>query len=846
MTMRRYAAGFIAVAMLAGTQVAAAGASSAPSPSTGNAATSAERLLRASSDGPVTIRRDNAGHTHFVGTAAGRPVQRPPTLPQGATTAAAARAHLTAYGALFGISDQARQLRTERATALGKGQTAVRFQQLAGGVPVLGGELVSVIDSANNLLSISGETSTAVTSSTFSVTAAAARAAALRVTATDRKLAARAVEASAPQQWLYDASLFDSKATAGSRAVWRVEVTAPGYLDVRELVLIDAVTGGVVLHVDEIEHAENRVVCDNANQRNNSYLCDKAHYKRTETGPVSTVTDVNAAFDNAHAASVFYASLGVDLTTLIGSNYGDGVKLRSTVRVCGTSGDCPLQNAFWDGFQMVYGSTFSRADDVVGHELTHGVTQHTSGLVYWFQSGAINESMSDVFGEFIDQQDGTGDDTAGVKWLLGEDLPNDPPARNMKDPTALSQPDRVGGSNWDPATDYYDNGAVHNNSGPGNKAAYLITDGTAGEPGGVFNGANIPTGLGVPKAKWIYWGAEQIMTPGSDYADLADALYASCSALVGGVQGIVIDDCNNVVTPATTATQMLTETGPTAPQNFTITGGYKQIRMRWSTPASDGGHPINSYVLIVTPMSSIGVDNFLPLPPGSRDVTIVDLPAGKTLTFGLMAVTEAGNSAVVSHTLKGTRLSLATASTVPYKRRTHLTGHLTLTDGTAIAGRTITLYRKLSGQTAYHALESKLTGSAGTATFTPLQSRHAWYFVAFPANSTVLLGSHSTAHKVLLAHRLKFTADDLSVRVGHPVHFAGRVFPRDRATATLQRRRVSATTWKTFATVGLTSKGRFKLAWTPRGGADFAWRVVVKKSKSLARGVSRTLIVHVT
>ena len=61
---------------------------------------------------------------------------------------------------------------------------------------------------------------------------------------------------------------------------------------------------------------------------------------------------------------------------------------------------CPYQNAFWDGQQMVYGAGFAAADDVVGHELTHGVTDFSAHLFYYYQSGAINESLSDVFGEF--------------------------------------------------------------------------------------------------------------------------------------------------------------------------------------------------------------------------------------------------------------------------------------------------------------------------------------------------------------------------------------------------------------------------------------------------------------
>ena len=72
---------------------------------------------------------------------------------------------------------------------------------------------------------------------------------------------------------------------------------------------------------------------------------------------------------------------------------------------------------------MVFGAGFADADDVVAHELTHGVTDYTSQLFYAFQSGAINEAFSDIMGEFMDQANGRGTDNATTKWQIGEDLP---------------------------------------------------------------------------------------------------------------------------------------------------------------------------------------------------------------------------------------------------------------------------------------------------------------------------------------------------------------------------------------------------------------------------------------
>ena len=388
----------------------------------------------------------------------------------------------------------------------------------------------------------------------------------------------------------------------------------------------------------------------------------------------------------------------------------------------------------------------------MAHELSHGVTQHTSGLVYWNQSGAINESMSDVFGELVDQTDGIGNDDPSVRWQLGEDLPfADPVARSMSNPPAHGQPDRVDGPYWTNSAS--DSGGVHTNSGVGNKAAYLITDGTAGEPastGGRPGRSTARPSRSVwasAKAAQIYWRTEQLMTPGADYGDLANTLFAACSSLAaGGIAGIVATDCTDVCSEATLATQMQVFSGPSAPQNVKILGSYQQIRVLWSAPASSGTAPVSSYVLTVNP--AIQGENFLPIDdPAARDVTIGGIPAGRTFTFGLMAVSVEGNSPVVSLTLQGTRLSLSTKRSVHVNRHVRLTGRLTFTNGVGAGGRHVTLYRKFAGH-GYHAVSVKTTNSRGAYTFGPRQTRNATYFVSFSPGVSGLLGSHSVKHRV--------------------------------------------------------------------------------------------------
>jgi Zn-dependent metalloprotease len=175
---------------------------------------------------------------------------------------------------------------------------------------------------------------------------------------------------------------------------------------------------------------------------------------------------------------------------------GNGMRLDSTVHY--RQG---YDNAFWDGEQMVYGdgdedlpvderlfNRFTAALDVIAHELTHGVTQFEAKLTYSQQPGALNESMSDVFGSLVKQYQ-LQQTAAEADWIIGQGLltenVNGVGIRSMKAPgTAYDDP--VLGKDPQPAhmKDYVntigDNGGVHINSGIPNHAFYV----TAVELGG--------------------------------------------------------------------------------------------------------------------------------------------------------------------------------------------------------------------------------------------------------------------------------------------------------------------------------------------------------------------------
>ena len=525
----------------------------------------AQALLQDLTAAPLRVARDDRGLAHLLGTESGSPLPLPAGVPTLADPETQARAHLTRAAALFGLTDTANELRLEPEPAglektLGTDQL-VRFQQLRDGVPVLGGELVVVLDSLGGLKSVTGELAPAGRNPRSSVSAEEARATALAAVLRKHPDAqAPAVRAGKPQLWYLDPALIGVPATRhmATGPVWRTEVSNAG--EVREMVLVDARTGAIPLQLDLIAHV-NRVVCDRNNQADRSDLGSdcKPNYARAEgQGPKGSPVDVDEAFDYAGETVAFFQNvLGVDLTALLGVDTGDGKRLRSTVRycpgdtLCSTANGNLFDNAFWNGRGMYYGQGWTRADDIVAHEITHGVTEKTARLLYLYQSGAINESMSDVFGELVDLSKATPDGDA--PWVVGEDAPLDQiPVRNMADPRQtllppLGQPDRMGASNYDADLFFADNGGVHNNNGVGNKAAYLIAN------GGSFNGQTV-AGIGLTRTAVLYYRALRMLSSGADYADLGIVLQQACRNVVGQA-GITAADCTQV-DRAVAATEM--------------------------------------------------------------------------------------------------------------------------------------------------------------------------------------------------------------------------------------------------------------------------------------------------
>lgn len=280
----------------------------------------------------------------------------------------------------------------------------------------------------------------------------------------------------------------------------------------------------------------------------NLYLSGGYYYLFDTTKPMSGVIETRTAqnttslpgpylvdYDNAFTASSeapavdanYYAGVVYDFYhNRFGRNSFDnqGSTIRSTVHY-----GVNYNNAFWNGQQMVYGDgdgyTFRPLSgdlDVVGHELTHAVTQYTAGLQYQNQPGALNESMSDVFGVLIEWQNYVVGDDVYTPGTPGDAL------RSLKNPPKYGQPDNMSGYVYTSS----DNGGVHTNSGIPNKAGYLTM-----------------SRLGRDKSAQIYYRAlTQYLGPTSNFSDARAALLQATADLYGyGTEyNIVADSWNQV------------------------------------------------------------------------------------------------------------------------------------------------------------------------------------------------------------------------------------------------------------------------------------------------------------
>jgi bacillolysin len=448
----------------------------------------------------------------------------PPQLPAGpGRPESHARAFLDLYGPLFGVTDEATQLRLESIQRDQLGQQHVRLTQQQDGVPIFGAQVVVHLSANGAVLAANASTISAPTTATAVEAAiiSPAQASGFAIGAAD---VPDGVATFSELILLNPGLITDS--LSPTYLTYRVRVDSPSHPELALWVFVDAHDGSPRLAYPVVQTDRVR---NTYNMRHSTSYANAVLVRTEGQGPVTsasncTVTDINNAHDYAGDTYDFYFSrFGRDSF----NNAGAAINSYTCYGV-------NYQNAFWDGTSMTYGDGFAAAEDVVGHELSHAYTEYTSNLVYSNQSGALNESFSDIFGEAIEMVNSGANQPASQRWLMGENIPGIGAIRNLMNPSQFGDPDST------TSADYYcgtsDYGGVHTNSAVPSKAFALMVD------GGSFNGKTV-AGIGLEKAIQIEYRTNAVyLTASAKFLDDYNLLLRSC----GDLYGATSNECTQV------------------------------------------------------------------------------------------------------------------------------------------------------------------------------------------------------------------------------------------------------------------------------------------------------------
>lgn len=295
-------------------------------------------------------------------------------------------------------------------------------------------------------------------------------------------------------------------------------------------------------------------------------------------------TDI-AALDAHFGVSKTYEFYKVNFNRDSYDNYGSA--LTSYV-----NDDHYTDNAYWNGTAMYFCKRSNGTPggvtsiDVTGHELTHGFTQSASDLAYVNESGAMNESISDIMGKSVQFWAKPND----INWKLGNSM--NWIIRDMANPNAYQQPDTYNGTYW-----YGSDGDVHTNSGVGNFMFYLLVTGGSGtnDKGNAYS----VSGIGLAKADQIIYRTNNMyLTPTAKYANWRTACIRAATDLYGAYSNEVVQVqnawyavgvgekpvvCTSVLTPTNLTATNVTANGATISWSST---GANSYNLQWKTAAA--------------------------------------------------------------------------------------------------------------------------------------------------------------------------------------------------------------------------------------------------------------------
>ncbi|ERI92596.1 bacillolysin family protein [Clostridiales bacterium oral taxon 876 str. F0540] len=442
---------------------------------------------------------------------------------------------------IYGLQNGQFTNKSEEADQLG--MKHYRNRLTIDGVPVYGAEVVVHTDALGNVYAINGDINNEVPYESWSKRFTITDADAIKAAENSLSLNGKSIEYSVEP--ISEAYIYNKDGKWIPVYFVRLQFVSPYIADMN--IFVNGATGEIVDSKNKVKTSAatgTGVGLYGTRNLNLDYVSGKYYMRdltkpaRIETYTANYTTSIPGTMvsdtDNNFNSSSQFDAVDVHYNTALVYNFyknnfnrnsfdNNGTTLKSTVLARDPQyPNEPLDNAFWNGSQMVYGDgsgTYFKhigsALDVVGHEFTHAITDRTANLAYENQSGALNESFSDVFGYFIEGQPND--------WLMGEDVytpeTSGDALRSLADPTLYNQPAHMNQYQNLPNTQAGDWGGVHTNSGIPNKAFYIAAT-------SINDNA---------KLQQVYYRAlTQYLTQYSQFVDARNALVQAANDLYPG------------------------------------------------------------------------------------------------------------------------------------------------------------------------------------------------------------------------------------------------------------------------------------------------------------------------
>lgn len=339
------------------------------------------------------------------------------------------------------------------------------------------------------------------------------------------------------------------KISGNYNLVYKVEVYAADPID-KKIFFVDAINGDIILSLPGLAHestpaiartkyyGEQEIITESLGDGNyilqdltrgdgiTTLNSDLTPFINNSTNWDLTNSNQDEVALDAHYATEKFYDMMLERLNWDGLD-GNGLSMNPVVHANGGSN---YVNAYWDGNNAWFGNGDCHRGplttlEVVAHEFMHGITDYTSDLIYSFESGAINESMSDIFGKAVEYYY----DPDNFKWTIGESfLLTDliEPFRYMDNPNRKNMPAFYKGNFWS------DGGGVHRHSAIGNLWFHILVEGKndIAENGDAYT----VNGIGMDKAIEIVWQIQSnYLTPTSTYHDMYESSLAVTTSLYG-------------------------------------------------------------------------------------------------------------------------------------------------------------------------------------------------------------------------------------------------------------------------------------------------------------------------